>query len=317
MRARTKTTDPGVIPAPPRQGLVYHLRKRPDLYLLLIPGVVLTIVFKYLPMYGIVISFQDFNIFDGYFGSPFVGFKHFIHLFQHPYFPRLFRNTLLLGVYSLAWGFWPPILLAILLNEVPQRGYKRVVQSVSYLPHFISTVVVVGILFQFAGSNGLLNNILDGLGLPRQQFFTNARWFRPLYITSGVWQSVGWGSIIYLAALTGIDPNLYEAAVVEGAGRFQRIRFITLPGIMPTVVILFILNVRSVVTVGFEKVYLMYNPAIYETADVFSTYLYRRGILEADYSYATAVGLFNSVVALFLIVLCNRIARALSDVSLW
>ena len=284
---------------------------------MLVPGIALVFIFNYIPMYGIVISFQDFNIFDGYFGSRFVGFKHFIHLFQHPYFPRLFRNTLLLGLFSLAWGFWPPILLAILLNEVPWQGYKRVVQSISYLPHFVSTVIIVGILFQLASSNGILNQLIEAIGLPRQQFFINSRWFRPLYISSGIWQGVGWGSIIYLAALSGIDPNLYEAAVSEGAKRFQRIRYITLPGILPTIVILFILSVRSVVSVGFEKVYLMYNPAIYETADVFSTYLYRRGILEADYSYATAVGLFNSILALVLIVVCNRIARSMSDVSLW
>ncbi len=195
--------------------------------------------------------------------------------------------------------------------------FKKVVQTLSYLPHFISTVIVVGMLFKLASSNGVINQFLVSIGLERQQFFTDSRWFRSLYIGSGIWQGIGWGSIIYLASLCGIDEALYEAAKMEGANRFQRVLYITLPGITPTIVILFILNVRSVVTVGFEKVYLMYNPAVYETADVFSTFIYRRGIIGGDYSYTTAVGLFNSVVALILIIVCNKLAKTFGDTSLW
>jgi putative aldouronate transport system permease protein len=268
-------------------------------------------------MYGIIIAFQDFNVFDGFLGSPFVGLKHFRLLFGSPYFYRIFRNTLLLGLFGLLWGFWPPIVLALLLNEVRSEGFKRTVQSVSYLPHFISTVIIVGMLFEFFASDGAVNQFLQSIGIPAQQFFIDPKWFRTLYISSGIWQGVGWGSIIYLASLAGIDVQLYEAAFAEGANRFQRMWHVTIPGILPAIIILFILNVRTIVTVGFEKVYLMYNPAIYETADVISTYVYRRGILNADYSYSTAVGLFSAVISFMIILAVNTMARKLGEISLW
>jgi putative aldouronate transport system permease protein len=246
-----------------------------------------------------------------------VGLKHFRLLFGSPYFYRIFRNTLLLGLFGLLWGFWPPIVLALLLNEVRSEGFKRTVQSVSYLPHFISTVIIVGMLFEFFASDGAVNQFLQSIGIPAQQFFIDPKWFRTLYISSGIWQGVGWGSIIYLASLAGIDVQLYEAAFAEGANRFQRMWHVTIPGILPAIIILFILNVRTIVTVGFEKVYLMYNPAIYETADVISTYVYRRGILNADYSYSTAVGLFSAVISFMIILAVNTMARKLGEISLW
>lgn len=300
-----------------RPGLLRDIRKQYDLYLLLVPGLLVLFVFRYVPMYGVSIAFQRFSVFTGYFGSPFVGLENFFDLFQDPFFPRLLRNTLLLGVYSLIWGFFPPIVLALLLNEVRGAAYKRIVQSISYLPHFVSTVIVVGMLHKLTATDGVINQLLASVGWAGQKFLTDPRWFRLLYIGSGVWQEIGWGSIIYLAALAGIDVALYEAAMVEGATRSQRVRWITLPCLAPTAVILLILNVRHVVSVGFEKVYLMYSPAVYETADVFSTYVYRRGIAGGDYSYATAVELFNSLVAHLLIVACNRVARSLGETSLW
>lgn len=302
---------------PQHRGLKFTLQRNIDLYILMVPGLVVLFIFQYIPMYGLIIAFQDFNVFDGFFGSPFVGFKHFASLFRSPYFYRIFRNTILLGFYGLLWGFWPPIILALLLNEVRNAPFKKTIQSVSYLPHFISTVIIVGMLFEFFSTDGPVNLFLQSIGLKGQQFFMDPKWFRTLYISSSIWQGVGWGSIIYLASLTGIDISLYEAAFAEGANRFQRMWHVTIPGILPAIIILFILNVRRIVTVGFEKVYLMYNPAIYETADVISTYVYRRGILNADYSYSTAVGLFNAVISFVIIVIVNAAARKVSDVSLW
>lgn len=220
-------------------------------------------------------------------------------------------------MYETIFAFPAPIILALVLNEVRNEVFKRFSQSISYLPYFISTVITVGILFKFASTDGILNNILEFLGLPAQNFFGNPDWFRTLYVSSGIWQGVGWGSIIYLAALTGIPLDRYEAAMIDGANRFRRIWHITLPGILPTIMILFILNIGSMLTVGFDKVFLMYNPAIYETADVISTYVYRRGVQGFDFSYATAVGLFNSVVSFILLVFANHVSRRFGQNSLW
>ena len=280
-------------------------------------GVAWTFVFNYIPVYGIIVAFKRFDIVGGIWRSPWVGFHNFKLFFENPYFFRLIRNTFLLGFMSLVWGFWPPILLALLLNEVRLRTYKRVVQTFSYLPHFIAIVIIVGMLKEFFSYKGIINQLVAALGGQTINFFSKPEWFRPLYIGSGVWQSIGFGSIIYLAVLSGVNPELYECAQMEGANRFQQAIYITLPSILPTIMILLILNTTAIVNVGFEKVYLMYSPAIYETADVLATYTYRIGLEGGQVAFGSAVGLFNQVISLIFLVSVNAISRRLTDYSLW
>lgn len=282
-----------------------------------LPVVAYYIIFHYAPMYGAIIAFKEFNPALGIMGSPWVGFKHFKSFFEGVYFWRLVRNTLLISVYSLIWGFPAPIILALLLNEVKNKYFKRTVQTVSYLPHFISLVVVCGIIKDFTSTDGVINDIIEFLGGERTNFLMIPEWFRPIYVGSGIWQEVGWGSIIYLAAITNIDPQLYEAATIDGASRWKQIWHITLPGIVPTIVILLILRLGGLMSVGFEKIILLYNSATMETADVISSYVYRRGLLDFDYSFSAAVGLFNSVINLILITSANRLSRKVSETSLW
>ena len=279
--------------------------------------ILIFLIFNYLPMYGQLIAFQDYDIVGGVFASKWVGLKHIRAFVESIYFVRLLRNTFLLSFFTFLFGFPAPIILALLLNEMPSLRLKRAVQSISYLPHFISTVVVVGLLMKLVETDGIVHRVWGILGIAAPIFLQEPGWFRPLYIGSGIWQGVGWGTIVYLAALTGIPEELYEAAVVDGANRWRRVWHITLPGLMPTMVILMILRMGQMLDVGFEKVFLMYNELTYETADVFSTYVYRRGIMRLDYSFATAVGLFNSVIAFLLLISANRIARKVSSVSLW
>ena len=280
-------------------------------------GVAWTFVFNYIPVYGIIVAFKRFDIVGGIWRSPWVGFHNFKLFFENPYFFRLIRNTFLLGFLSLVWGFWPPILLALLLNEVRLRTYKRVVQTFSYLPHFIAVVIIVGMLKEFFSYKGIINQLITALGGETINFFSKPEWFRPLYIGSGVWQGIGFGSIIYLAVLSGVNPELYECAQMEGANRFQQAIYITLPSILPTIMILLILNTTAIVNVGFEKVYLMYSPAIYETADVLATYTYRIGLEGGQVAFGSAVGLFNQVISLIFLVSVNAISRRLTDYSLW
>lgn len=296
---------------------VRDVRRQYALYLMILPVLAGFILFKYVPMYGVAMAFQNYDFVRGFFRSPFVGLKWFTMFFQDPYFFRLIRNTLLIGLYGLLWGFWPPILLAILLNEVRARTFKRVVQSISYLPHFIATVVIVGMMMEMLSTFGVVNDTLTRLGLRRLSFFADPRYFRGLYIGSDIWQSVGWGSILYLATLSGIDPELYDAAAIDGAGRLQRIRHITLPGLMATIQVVLIFSVSDITKVGFEKVYLMQNPGIYETADVVATYVYRRGLLEMNFSYGAAIGLIENVVALVLLLVANFASRRLTQRGLW
>lgn len=288
------------------------------LMLLLAPAVVYFVVFHYGPMYGVLIAFKRYYPSRGILGSPWVGLQWFRQFFRSVYFARLLRNTLLISVYSIAFGFPIPIFFALMLNEVPGRGYKRVVQTVSYLPHFISTVVVVAIMQMLLSmQDGVFNELLCKMGLEKINFFMEPRWFRPLYVGSGIWQQFGWNSIIYLAAISGVDPTLYEAAYMDGSTRWKNMWYITLPCILPTIGILLILRIGNLMSVGFEKIILMYNERTYVVADVISTFTYRRGILNADYSFGTAVGLFNSVVNLVVLVSANRISRRLTEVSLW
>jgi putative aldouronate transport system permease protein len=220
-------------------------------------------------------------------------------------------------VYGLIFGFPAPIILALMLNEVRSDPFRRTVQTISYLPHFISTVVAVGIVLTFVSYDGIINELLVKIGLKKIQFMAEPKWFYPIYIISGMWQNLGWNSIVYLSAISAIDPNLYEASYIDGASRFQQIKNITIPCIMPTITILLILQIGGMLTVGFEKVYLLYNPSIYETADVISTFVYRRGLEERNYSYSAAVGLFNSIVNFLLLYAANFFSRKYSESSLW
>ncbi|OAS18745.1 sugar ABC transporter permease [Paenibacillus oryzisoli] len=298
-------------------GWLRELRLSGNLYLMVLPGVLGFLLFNYVPMYGIIIAFKQYDLILGFDGSPWVGLKHFQSFFADPYAVRVVKNTLLLGLYSLVFGFWPPILLALLLNELTSKWWKKFFQSVSYLPHFIAMVVVVGMMMELLGANGPVNLLLGSLGMEPIAFFNESSYFRTLFVGSGIWQGIGWGSILYLAALTGIDPELYEASYMDGANRFRRIWHISLPGMLPTITILFILHASDVINVGFEKAYLMSNPAIYEVGDVIQTYVYRRGIIDRNFSYATAVGLLNSVAAFLILYVTNRASRALKQNSLW
>lgn len=287
------------------------------LYLMIIPVLVFYIVFHYAPMYGAVIAFKNFSPGKGIWDSPWVGFKHFENFISSVYFWRVFRNTIMINVYELIFGFPAPIILALLLNEIKQDLFKRSIQTITYLPHFISLVVVCGMIVDFTSSEGVINGIIGALGGEKIMFLQEPQYFRAIYVASGIWQGVGWGSIIYLAALSGIDPSLYEAAIIDGAGRFKQLINVTIPGIAPTIIILLILNVGKMMNVGFEKVILLYNPATYETADVISSFVYRRGLRESNWSFGSAVGLLNSVINVILITTSNKISRKLNETSLW
>ena len=289
-----------------RKAFWKSLRRDRQLVFMLIPVVIFFAVFSYYPLYGILIAFKDYSISRGILGSPWAGLRYFRQFFSSPYFGRLLRNTVLISVYSLLWGFPIPILFALLLNEFKDGKFKRVIQTVSYLPHFISLVVICGILIDiFSPQGGVVNSLLYSLTGKRINFFGEPEWFRTMYVGSGVWQEFGWNSIIYLAAITGINPDLYEAARIDGAGRLRQIWHVTLPGIKPTILTLLILNLGNIMSVGYEKIILLYSPTTYETADVISTYVYRTGLLSQQYSYAGAVGLFNSAINIAILVLCN------------
>ena len=276
------------------------------------------VIFHYVPMAGIVLAFQDYKMGRGVFGSDWVGFRWFIEFFESFYFWRLMRNTLLLSFYTIVFGFPVPILFALMLNEMRVLPLKRVVQTVSYLPHFISLVIVVGMLVTFLSpNNGIVNIVIKWGGGEPINFLGLQSWFRPLYIGSGIWQSFGFGSIIYLAAIAGISQELYDAAEVDGASRIQRIRFVTIPGMASIIVILLILNVGQAMSVNWPKILLMYTPATYEVADVIDTYVYRRGIIDSKYGFASAVGLFKNVINLGFLVVFNRLARRYTGTSLW
>jgi putative aldouronate transport system permease protein len=268
-------------------------------------------------MYGILIAFQNFRVARGIWGSDWVGLMHFQRFLTDPYFWQLVRNTFLLSLYGLLWGFPVPIFLAIMLNELRMKRFKRFVQSVSYLPHFISVVVICGMVVNFVSFDGLINDVAAFLGFERRQFLMFPEYFRTIFISSGIWASMGWGSIIYLAALSGVNPELYEAASIDGAGRFRKIINITLPGIAPTISIMLILNLGRILTVGHERVLLLYQGATYSVSDVISTYVFRRGILGSDFSFATAVGVFESVIGMIFIITANKIANKLSNTGLW
>ena len=291
-------------------------RKR-SLYLMVLPVILFYVLFHYKPMYGALIAFQDYNPRLGFSGSEWVGFDQFNRFFTSPYFGRLVKNTLLLSVYGILFGFPAPIILALLLNELRAKRFKKTVQTITYLPHFISLVVVTGIIKDFTQSTGLINDIIVMFGGERSSLIQNPALYRTIYIVSDIWQGIGWGSIIYLSALSGVDQQLYEAASIDGAGRWKQLIHVTLPGIAPTIVIMLIMRMGQLLGTGYEKTILLYNEATYETADVIASYIYRVGILERNWSYSTAIGLFNSVINLALLIVTNKISKRVSETSLW
>jgi putative aldouronate transport system permease protein len=297
--------------------LQQDLKRNKHIYVILIPVFTYYLVFHYFPMYGALIAFKDFRPSRGVWGSPWVGFKHFIDFFSSYYFVRLITNTLALSIYSLIFGFPAPIILALLLNELRISWFKRVVQTITYIPHFISIVIICGIIINFVKMDGLVSLIVKQFAGYDGNLLLEPKYFRTIYVGSGIWQHVGWSSIIYLATLAGINYELYEAARIDGAGRWKQTFYITLPCLLPTITILLILQIGSLMNVGFEKVMLLYNPRIYDTADVISTFVYRQGILSAQYSFSSAVGLFNSVINCSLVVLANQFSKKMTENSLW
>lgn len=297
---------------------IKHVRRDHQLLILFIPCLLFYLIFRYGPMYGLIIAFKDYSVFTGILESPWVGLKHFNRFFSSPDFFLLFKNTLLLGFYSLVFGFPFPIILAIMLNEVRLRWFKKTIQTFSYLPAFLSVVIISSMIIDFLSpNNGLINQLMSAVGLEKKYFLIDPGWFRSIYVISDIWSSTGYEAIIYLAAIAGISPTLYEAAKTDGASRFRMMWHITIPGILPTILIMFILKTGSMIRVGYEKVLLLYNPMTYEVADVFSTYVYRKGLLESNYSYAAAVGMFEAVVAMIMLLAANFISRRLGGSGLW
>ncbi|WP_020616383.1 ABC transporter permease [Paenibacillus daejeonensis] len=298
-------------------GLLKDYRKHKYLYFMILPVVLYYFIFHYVPMYGALIAFKDFRIAEGFLASPWVGFQHFISFFDSYYFWRLLKNTLILNLYMLVFSFPAPIIFALLINEIVGSRFKRVVQTVTYLPHFISLIVVCGMITQFLARDGIITDLLVWLGMERQVLLAHPQYFRAIYVISDIWQGVGWGSIIYLAAIMGINPELYEASRMDGANRWRQIFHITLPGITPIIVILFILKIGNMLDVGFEKIILLYNPNTYVTADVISTFVYRKGLQSFEFSYATAIGVFQAVINFILLIAANRFSKKISENSLW
>ncbi len=297
--------------------LAANYRANKLLYWMILPVVLFVIVFSYVPMFGLGMAFEDYSLVKGIFGSKWVGLENFSDFFQSMYFVRTFRNTVILSLLDLLFSFPAPIILALMLNEVQHLRYKKLVQTVSYMPHFISMIVVAGLIIEFTNSSGVVSSIVTALGGTAKSYISLPQYFRPIFIVSEVWQNVGFNSIIYLAALSGISEELYEAAKIDGAGRFRQMISVTLPGLMPTIIIMLILRCGAIMNLNFEKVLLLYSPSTYETADVIVTYVYRIGIIKQKIGYSTAVGLFNSVVSLLLVLSANKISKTYSETSMF
>ncbi|MBD2865843.1 ABC transporter permease [Paenibacillus oceani] len=286
-----------------------HLRTEWLLYVFLFPGLLYFILFKYVPMYGVLIAFQDYSPFLGMSGSEFVGLKHFERFFADDEFLTVFRNTLLISVYKLVWGFPVPILIALMLNEVRISWFKRTAQTLFYIPHFFSWVIFGGIVINVLSGTGIINTVLVFLGFEPVLFLGEKAYFRGILIITDILKESGWASIIYLAAITGVDPSLYEAARIDGAKKRHEIWHITLPSIRSTILILLVLQLGNILELGVQQIFMLYNPLVYEVGDIIDTYVYRVGLTEQKFSFATAVGLFQSVVGLVLILIANRIAK--------
>ncbi|MDL2233825.1 ABC transporter permease subunit [Ruminococcaceae bacterium OttesenSCG-928-L11] len=317
-------TKPQAVSAVPQVGeksfftrLKANYRRHKSLYIICVPILLYYIIFKYLPMFGVVIAFQDFRPGLGFTGSPFVGLKYFVEFLTNPTASRTIRNTIVLNLYNLAFGFPAPIILALLLNEMRGSRYKKAIQTVSYLPHFISLVVVCGILKDFSASYGIFNDFTALFGREPEALLGNVDLYRGLYVGSGIWKNIGWGSILYLATLSGTDPNLYEAAVIDGAGRWKQLVHITIPTIVPITILQLIMRVGSMMSEGAEKTILLYSPLVYEKADIISSFVYRRGLQEANFSFGAAVGLFNSIINLCLLVGANWASKKATGESMW
>ncbi|KGX84569.1 ABC transporter permease [Pontibacillus marinus] len=289
-----------------------------QIYSMLIPGILYFIIFKYIPLGGIVIAFQDYNVFNGVFDSPWVGFKHFKNLFEYPEFYQVLNNTILISLYQLILGFPAPIILALLLNEVRKMMFKRTIQTVLYLPHFLSWVIVGGLVISFLSpSTGLVNEVIKYFGGAPIFFVQEPEYFRGIIVSSAIWKEVGWGTIIYLAAIAGINPELYEAAEVDGAGKLRQAISITIPSILPTIMVLLLLKIGNILDLGFEQIYMLLNPLVRDTGEVFDTYIYRVGLLGGQYSYTTAIGLFKSVVGFILLVGANKLSKKITGNSVY
>ncbi len=296
-------------------------RKHKLHYALVFPGILYFIIFHYIPIYGIIIAFKDIAPFEGLhgiFSSEWVGLKHFRDFINSYYFWDILGNTLLISFYRILFGFPAPIILALLINEVHNRSFKRIVQTISYMPHFLSMVLLAGLVtVMLSTDGGFVNGVLHSLGLEKISFLTESSHFRSVLVASGIWKEVGWGTIIYLAAIAGVDEQLFEAAKMDGASRLRQIWHITLPGISHIIVILFILSVGHILDAGFEQVYLLYSPPVYQVADIIDTYVYRKGLVEINYSFAAAVGLFKSVIGVILVLGTNYIAKKLDQEGIW
>jgi len=297
---------------------VMHFKKEWQLYLMLAPTIIWFVMFLYKPMYGLQIAFKDYSVFKGIAASPWVGLEHFYTLFDNDQFIRAIKNTVVISGASLIFGFPVPIILALMFNEIINPKFKKTAQTIVYLPHFISAVIIAGIVITaFAPSTGVINLMLNALGYDSVYFLTKPEWFRTIFIGTGIWQEAGFGSIVFLAAIAGVNPSLYESAVVDGANRFQMMYKITIPCILPTILIMLIIRIGNILEVGFEMIIMLYQPATYETADVISTFIYRQGLQAAQYDLAAAAGLFNAVIAFLLVITANTISKRVSKTSLW
>ncbi len=325
MKGQLETGGDGVIILKPRRKFGLYLTElKKDifrdklLYVLLVPFLLWFLIFKYVPMWGIQIAFKDFSLFKGIGASPWTGFEYFREFIGNEYFLRVFKNTVIISLYGLIICFPAQIILAIMISEVTRKTFQKTVQTLTYLPHFVSVVVIAGIVTTFLSpETGLVNLLLEKLGFEKIYFLTNPDYFRGIYTLMNLWKETGFASIVFIAAIAGIDTQLYEAAKMDGANKFKQIIHVTLPGILPTIVVMFIMKIGSLLSVGYETIILLYQPATYETADVISTYVYRSGLIDGRYDFATAVGLFNSIVALVLVVLANRWSKKVTNAGLW
>lgn len=295
-----------------------HFRREWQIYVMLLPTIIWFLVFLYKPMYGLQIAFKDYSIFRGVDGSPWIGWEHFETLFSNDQFIRAVKNTITISFYNLLFGFPAPIILALMFNEVLHASYKRTAQTIVYLPHFISSVIIAGIVITaFSPTVGVINAVIGWFGLDPIYFLTQPQWFRPIFVGTGIWQEAGFGSIVFLAAIAGVNPSLYESAAMDGANRWQMMWKITIPSILPTILIMLIIRIGNIMEVSFELVVLLYQPSTYVTADVVNTWVYRQGLQSGQYDLAAAAGLFNAVVAFVLVMTANTLSRRFSRTSLW
>jgi putative aldouronate transport system permease protein len=314
----TPATTAVLIKRPISERVIDHLKREWQIYVMLAPTLIWLLVFLYKPMYGLQIAFKDYSIFKGVAASPWLGFDHFETLFSSEQFMRALKNTIYISMMSLVIGFPVPIFLALMFNEILHQKFKKTSQTIVYLPHFISSVIIAGIVITaFSPSAGIVNTILGWLDIEPIYFLTKPEWFRPIFIGTTIWQEAGFQSIVFIAAIAGVSPTLYESAVVDGASRWQMMWKITIPSIMPTIIIMLIIRIGNMLEVSFEMIILLYQPATYETADVVNTFIYRQGLQNGQYDFAAAAGLFNAVVAFVLVMGANAIAKRYSRTSLW